>query len=133
VDGALVNQVIEAKLDEEDRVIAAVTGATLEYMYRHGLAHERRLRNHSGNLSFDAVEEHDLFEAMRLAERLSAVHKNIRGASRRNERLRSEIVRREADRSPSFDRRAWRLPLYIGGERWYERAVGDSDSVAGGG
>lgn len=128
-----LNQVIEARLEDEDRVIAAVSEGTLQYMYRYGLARERRLRNHMGNLGLDALEERGLFEAMRLAERLSVVDKNIVGASRRNERLRSEIVRREADCGPTVDRKAWRLLLCIGEGTCYEETVGESCSVAGGG
>jgi hypothetical protein len=112
----LANQVIETRVTQEDRIIAEVSEGTLAFMYRHGLAFEHRLRHHRGNLGFYADEERDLFEGMRLAERLSTVERNIRGASRRNERLRSEIVRREADCRRSPDRAAWRYPFYIGGD-----------------
>lgn len=109
---APASQVIEARLDEEDLVIARVSSATLAYMYRYGLAHEHRLRWHRGNLGHLAQEEHDLLEALRLAARLTRVEKNVRRADRRNERLRSEIVRREAGDRPSHERVGLRFPLY---------------------
>jgi hypothetical protein len=130
---ALAEQVIEVRVEQEDRLIATVSHGTLDFMYRHGLARERRLRNHRGNLGLVADEERDLFEGMRLAERLSTVDKNIRGTSRRNERLRAEIVRREADRRAPGERRAWRYPFRTGGERWNEETLRVRDSVAGGG
>jgi hypothetical protein len=133
VDAALVNQVIEVRLVDEDRVVTTVSRATLDYMYREGLARERRLRNHRGNLGLAADEEGDLFEVMRLAARLSTVDRNIVGAGRRNERLRSEIVRREAGSRPPVQVAAWRLSYDTGGETWQEETVGVSGSVAGGG
>ncbi len=132
MDVGFAKQVIESRLEEEDRVIATVSEGTLEYMYRYGLAHECRLRSHRGNLGFQALEEHDLFEAMRLATRLSTVEKNICRSSRRNERLRSEIVRRETDCRPSAEGRGWRFALYTGEGAWYGETGGQSNSVAGG-
>jgi hypothetical protein len=113
VEHALANQVVEARLEEEDRVIATVSGSTLEYMYRHGLARERRLRRHRGDLGFEASFEYDLVEAMRLAARLSTTERSITRASRLNERLRSEMVRREADLRPRSEEAAWRLPFVL--------------------
>jgi hypothetical protein len=91
-----VDQVVEVRLDEEQQVIARVSEATLRYMYRYGLELEHRLRCHGRNLGYFAEDEGDLFEAMRLATRLNTVEKNIRRTGRRNERLRSELVRRES-------------------------------------
>jgi hypothetical protein len=116
MNGTLTIRVAEVRVDCEDRVVATVSDGTLDYMYRHGLHHERRLRNHRGNLDLEAALEGDLFEVMRLAARLRAVDRNVRRASRRNERLRSEIVRRGADRRPPAGERARWFPLYIGGE-----------------
>jgi hypothetical protein len=130
---ALANQVIEVRVSEEDRVIATVSDGTLAYMYRHGLVREHRLRNHRGNLDFAREDERDLFEGMRLAERLSAVSRNIDGASRRNERLRSEIVRRAADGRPDREGTAWGYSLSENGWRGDDATAGGSDSVVGGG
>ena len=107
--------VFEARVAEEDRVIATVSAGTLEYMYRHGLARERRLRRHRGDLGFAVSEEYDLFEGMRLAERLNCTERNIVRTSRRNERLRSEMVRREADRHARDAAPVWRVPFALVG------------------
>lgn len=129
----VADHVIEATLSQEDRIVAAVSDGTLAYMYWHGLAREYRLRNHRGDLEFAREEGRDLFEGMRLAERLRTVDKNIQGAGRRNERLRSEIVRREADRGSLSCAAARPYALFTGGERWDEDIVGESGTVAGGG
>jgi hypothetical protein len=86
------------RIVEEDRRLSQVSRATLSYMYEYGVNLENRLRWHRGNLRFYADEEYDLVEAMRLAGRLTNVGKNIARAGRRNERMRAEIVRREAER-----------------------------------
>jgi hypothetical protein len=109
----LADQVIEATLAEEDQVIARVSGATLAYMYREGLARERRLEHHRGDLWFAASEEHDLFEGMRLAVRLTNTERNIVRTGSRNERLRSEMVGREADRRARAEAPAWRVPFAL--------------------
>jgi len=89
--------VAEVRIVEEDRRFARVSRSTLTYMYEYGVGLENRLRWHHGNLRFYAEEAHDLVEAMRLAGRLTSVDRNIARAGRRNERMRAEIVRREAE------------------------------------
>jgi hypothetical protein len=129
VDIAGPNQVTEARIDEEDQVISRVSVGTLEFMYRYGLALERRLRRHRGNLHFIAEEEHDLFEGMRLATRLKKVDRNIRRVDGRNERLRFEIVRREAQRRPAREGSGRRFSLCSGEETWNGRTGHPRDSV----
>lgn len=110
---APADQVIEVRVAEEDRVIATVSVGTLEYMYRHGLATERRLRRHRGDLGFAVSEEYDLFEGMRLAARLTSTERSIARTSGRNERLRSEMLRREADRRARDGAPVWRVPFAL--------------------
>ena len=88
---------IEVRKDEEESRLARLSVGTLRYMHQYGLASERRLVQHFGNLSFLADEERDLLEAMRLNERLNRVTRNIASTGRRNERLGAELLKRQLD------------------------------------
>jgi hypothetical protein len=83
-------------VDEEDQRLRRVSTLTLRYMCEYGLALEERLRDHGGDLAFLAQEECDLLEAMRLDARLNTVRRNVQRTSRKNARMRAEIVRRQA-------------------------------------
>ncbi len=91
----LETQVVEVRVDEEDRILARVSEPTLRYMHDYGVALEGWLRHHHGNLEFLAEEERDLFEGMRLTRRLERVEGNITRTGRRNERIRAELMKRE--------------------------------------
>ena len=114
----LATQVVESRLDEEDQILARVSSSTLEYMYSYGLMHEARLTWHRGNLAFLACEEHDLFEAMRLSVRLTSVDRNISRTGRRNERMRSELVRRTWNEGRGAGREDPPIGLYNGEAAW---------------
>ena len=75
--------------------MAAVSVPTLLYMIDYGLARERDLGRHRVNLGYLSEEEHDLFEVMRLSERLSRVKVNVARTARVNERIQAELVVRE--------------------------------------
>jgi hypothetical protein len=112
----VADQVIEARLDEEDQAVSRVSTPTLMYMYRYGVALECRLRSHRGNLEHVAGEEYDLFEGMKLSSRLRNVGQNISRTGRRNDAMRSELVRRQADEDRSDRTRSTPFALYMGGE-----------------
>jgi hypothetical protein len=95
VNGLQETRPLEVRLHEESRRLASVSVSTLLYMMDYGLARERDLRRHHVNLGYQAEDEHDLFEAMRLSARLSRVETNTARAARVNERLRAELVVRD--------------------------------------
>ncbi len=84
----------EVRLSQEQRRHAQISTATLQYMLEYGISHETWLRWQRGFLLGIAEEEADLYEAMRLSERLNKVDRNVRRTSSENERLRSELVAR---------------------------------------
>lgn len=84
----------EVRLAQEERRHARISTATLEYMLDYGISHESWLRWQHGFLLWAADEEADLYEAMRLSERLNRVDTNVRKVSSENERLRAELVGR---------------------------------------
>ena len=88
-------EIREVRTDEESRRLALLSTETLDYMRGYGLAWERWLRHHRGNLVFQADTEYDLFEAMRLSTRLKSVGKSISRTGRRNEAIQAELLRRE--------------------------------------
>ena len=85
----------EERLTEEESRLSELSVDTLRYMYGYGVAWEKWLRHHRGNLEFLAEDEFDLVEAMRLSSRLNRVEMNIRRTGRRNETIRSHIIGRE--------------------------------------
>jgi len=85
---------VEARVVREDDRISAVSAATLLYMYAHGVALEERLKRHRRGLRWIAADECDLFEGMRLSARLGSVDRNIGRTEGRNERMRTEFLRR---------------------------------------
>jgi len=87
--------VAEVRSSETGKHLASLSSATICYMYDHSLALERRLRWHEMNLVYAAEDEGDLYEAMRLSERLSRVEVNLVRVERRNSDLQAEIVIRE--------------------------------------
>lgn len=90
----------EVRLDEEGRQLAGLSTAALLYMHEYGLALDSYLRLHAGNLRFAADTEFDLFEAMRLSERLNNVGRNISRVSGRNEKLVNALVKRGVETTP---------------------------------
>jgi len=85
---------VEVRVERQDDRIARVSAAGLVYMYRCGVALEERLRYHRRALGWVAAEEYDLFEGMRLSTRIGTVDGNIRRTARRNDRMRTEFLRR---------------------------------------
>jgi len=71
-----------------------VSTATLRYMLEYGISHESRLRWQHGYLLGEAEEEADLYEALRLSERLNKVDRNVGRVLSENERLRTELLSR---------------------------------------
>lgn len=86
---------VEERIDEEDRDLARLSNETLLYMHDYGEAWEGWLRHHRGNLLFLAQNEFDLLEAIRLSARLNNVDGNIVRTGRRNEHIRSHLLRRK--------------------------------------
>jgi len=66
-------------------------------MLEYGISHESWLHWQHGFLLWAADEEADLYEAMRLSERLNRVDANVREVSSENERLRAELVSRAVE------------------------------------
>ncbi len=87
--------VAEVRSSEAGKHLASLSSATLSYMYDHSLALERRLKHHEINLVYAADDEGDLYEAMRLSERLSRVEINLVRVEQRTNGLQAEIVARE--------------------------------------
>ncbi len=98
--------VAEVRSSEAAKHLASLSSATICYMHDHGLALERRLRHHEVNLEYAAEDEGDLYEAMRLSERLGRVEVNLIRVEQRNDNLQAEIVARElAGNPPEHDHR----------------------------
>ena len=111
----------EVRHEEETARLAALTTSTLEYMIDHGEALEARLRRHQVDLVYIAEDEHDLLEAIRLAERQKRVEMNVARTARRNERLRAELVGRGSPGQPPSE------PPYSAFTRDVGRAKGGLD------
>lgn len=87
-------QQAEVRLTEHQRRYAAISTATLQYMLEYGISREASLRWQRGLLRFYAADEADLYEAMRLSERLSRVEGNVDRVRGENERLQAELISR---------------------------------------
>ncbi len=87
--------VAEVRSSEARKHLASLSTATVCFMHDHGLALERWLRRHEMNLTYTAEDEDDLYEAMRLVERLKRVEVNLVRVEQRNRDLQAEIVTRE--------------------------------------
>lgn len=96
----LFTRAAEVRLDEESRQLTGLSTEALLYMHEYGLALDSYLRRHAGNLRFVADEEFDLFEALRLSERLNNVDRNIARVGERNIKLVSALVRRGVETAP---------------------------------
>lgn len=84
----------EVRPVRQQRRYARLSTATLQYMLDHGISREAWLHWQRGLLAFYAEEEADLYEAMRLSERLNRVDLNVGRVSEENEHLRTELVAR---------------------------------------
>ena len=87
----------EVRLAQQQRRHARISTATLQYMLEYGISHESWLRWQHGYLLGEAEEEADLYEALRLSERLNRVERNVGRVSSDNERLRSELLARDLE------------------------------------
>ncbi|MBN2564735.1 MAG: hypothetical protein JXB46_03405 [Candidatus Eisenbacteria bacterium] len=88
-------QAVETRRDEQHMHLAELSASTLRYMIEYGVALESRLRHHRVELGYQADDEFDLLEAMRLSSRLKRVETNISRAGRVNAGLRAELLSRE--------------------------------------
>ena len=87
----------EVRLTTERKRYARISTATLQYMLEYGISREAWLHWHRGVLECCAEHEDDLYEAMRLSERLNRVECNVERVASDNERLRSELVSRSLE------------------------------------
>lgn len=84
----------EVRPVRQQRRYARLSTATLQYMLDYGISREAWLHWQRGLLGFYAEEEGDLYEAMRLSERLNRVDRNVDRVAEENEHLRTELVAR---------------------------------------
>jgi hypothetical protein len=84
----------EIRLSHEEQRYSAISTATLQYMLEYGISREAWLHWQHGLLAGFAEDEADLYEAMRLSERLTRVTRNVVRVSAENERIRSALLSR---------------------------------------
>ncbi len=87
----------EVQHTQDREQLSRISTATVHYMLNCGLALEAWLSWQRRLLAAFAEDEADLYEAMRLAERLNRVERNKKRAADRNDQLRAELVSRAVE------------------------------------